>query len=103
MSKIILLNGSKIEIYNSWSQTLESNGTIKYHDQVSGNLLITISTSGVVNITNACRHTYYPPEVNDKDHALKIVMQNLKELSTYKVADLKKALVLFNAKGKFWR
>jgi len=101
MSIIYLPNGGTIKVKGTWTATHNSNGSISYTNEDA--FLGHITASGVVHLSEKCNHTYHPPQHNDLDSCFDAVMNNLHQLSGYKLAKLKKELYRFNAKSHNWK
>lgn len=105
MSKIYLPNGGHIVIHNEgWKQTTDPHTReTSYYDKKLDTFLGTITAAGVVHLTNACRHTYYPPGVDSLDQSFDILMNQIKQLPYWKTRNLKKLLNNYNSKSCTWK
>ena len=103
MATIYLPNGAKLVIPSGATVSLTENGCITYYSRdTEKTLLAYVFPSGAVHILNNALHFYYPPEINTPENALKIVLENLTNLSKWDLKKLKARLQDFDARTGTW-
>lgn len=107
MSRIFLPNGGAIEIHNQgWMQTNYDGGNTVYNVKNADGtttFLGTITVSGIVHLTEACRYTYYPPPITNLDDCVKEIFTSMKLLKPWQLKKLKNELRSYNAKTGYWK
>lgn len=103
MSTIYLPNGAKIKIHTGWEQTNEANGNLSLFSHGKKEYYGIITAAGVCHLTDECRHTYYPPSIDNVNEALNTVEDNLTKLPGWRLKRLKKQLQNFDSRTQMFK